>query len=308
LSTRTDVVALFADWLDVGATQGVGMSLPHPALYWADPSLSLAFFVMLAVPFVGFWLVWRHPHPQIARQRFTFATCVFALAGLVQSSHRADWAHLLQGMTPGLVAIVLICTWPASRAGTRWWRAGIPALLGLCLIAAHPTIPNSPASAWRHWSAASLDKAAFAQRYVDGSVLGGVVDIARHCTPVDSPTFFYPFTPQLHYFAERPFAAKLPYLAPGFFPKAAQQQRAIAQLQAERPGMLFWDERDAYDNLAERLSTVTHADVFRYVTDRYTRVGIAGTFTVFARQDAMPVSPACAARLTGTGPARKSDS
>ena len=121
------------------------------------------------------------------------------------------------------------------------------------------------------------------RRYVDGTQMGQLARIAAACVPPGTPTAFYPFTPQLHYFAERPFAGELPYLAPGFFASTAQQDRAVRTMERQRPAALFWNEAYAYDGLPDRNAVATHPRVHAYVDEHYERKNDIAGFGVFVR-------------------------
>lgn len=275
----------FVDWLCVGGATSVGLSMPHPLLHWQDPAHSLAFLIVMVAPLIGLavWL-WQSDRGSEGR-RFALAVHVYALVNLVQSSHRADWPHLMQGVTPGFVSLGLVLC--GLRPGTwqRTARVAVPAALMLLLATGRVVKPSPPDRAWRNWSAAALSKAEFEASHVRGSPTGEVVEAARQLVPEGRPTFFFPFAPQLHYFADRPFAAGLPYLAPGFFDSREQQLRAVALLRRQRPEAVFWREGYAYDGRSERNAVSTHAVLHRGVEDLYARVGEVAGYTVFRRDD-----------------------
>ncbi|MGR9088758.1 MAG: hypothetical protein ACU841_17050, partial [Gammaproteobacteria bacterium] len=155
--------------------------------------------------------------------------------------------------------------------------------------------PVTPASAWRHWSVVSLGKTEFGQRRLSTSRLDPVVRLVSRCTPADRPVAFFPFLPQLNYYAERPFAAELPYLAPGFADAREHQRRSIAALERQKAGLLFWNENYAYDGKAERNAVNTHAVLYRHVLEHFDRVGKLGGFSVFLHRSGRSVNPACVA-------------
>jgi len=277
------LMRLFTDWAQTGAATGAGLSMPHPLWHWQDPSLSFAFLAWVAVPLAGLWLTRRQ---QGAERAFAWAVYISALVNLVQSSHRADWSHFLQGIAPGFVAIALFLRDMSvfKSMPLRLAQAPVLGLLGACLILGGLAKPSSPDTALANWQAAALSKEAFRHRYLDGTAVGELVSIAMACVPPGSPTAFYPFTPQLHYFAGRPFAGELPYLAPGFFATDAQQDRAVRAMEAQRPAVLFWDEGYAYDAQPDRNAVVTHSRVHRYLDEHYERREEVAGFGVFTRE------------------------
>jgi hypothetical protein len=294
---RKNLVSFLLDWMRVGSAVGSGMGLPHPLLHWYDLSLSAAFLFVVAVPLVGL-LLWRlRPHPVPGLQRFAVAVHLFALVNLVQSSHRADWPHLLQGIAPAFVSLALVLLWPGAHARVLRLRLVLPLVFAALLFPGRNMTPASPATAIRNWSAAALPKAEFARRYLSDTPPGQLVRIARDCLAPDEPTAFYPFAPQLNFFAERPFAAGLPFLAPGFFATAEQQASSIATLEREKSALLFWAENAAYDGVAKRNSINTHARIHAAVSSRYTSSGNIARYTVFRRRG-VPAFPAgCAQGL-----------
>jgi hypothetical protein len=296
VGARKNLVTLFAEWLQVGSGVGHGLGMPHPLLHWNDLSLSAAFLFVVAVPLIGLVLAWRRPHPSVTLQRFAVAVYLFALVNLVQSSHRADWPHLLQGIAPAFVALALVLRWPGPAVPRLRVHLVMPLLFLGLLLPGRVMMPWAPAESWQHWSSAALPKREFARRYLQPTPLGQLARVAQDCLAADAVTAFYPFTPQLHYYAERPFAAELPFLAPGFFDGAAQQDRSIAALESERPALLFWNEDDPYDGRDDRNSVNTHARLYGYVISHYARAGYVDDFTVFRRNDAPAFPAGCALR------------
>lgn len=288
-----NLLTVIAEWLQVGAGVGNGLGMPHPLLHTHDPSLSAAFAFVVAVPLIGLFKTRWHPHPDAARQRFAVAVHLFALVNLVQSSHRADWPHLLQGIAPAFVALALVLQWPGRIARGRYLPVLLPLLFLALLIPGRVMLPSAPATAWHNWSSAALPKDAFARRFLQATALGQLARTAHDCLDANAATAFYPFTPQLHYYAERRFAAELPFLAPGFFDAALAQDRSIAALERQRPALLFWAEDETYDGRAERNSVNTHARLHDYVASHYARAGRIDDFTVFRRNDAAPFPSTC---------------
>ncbi len=288
-----DLGRFFADWAQVGSAVGSGLGLPHPLLSWTDITLSAAFAFVVGVPLTGLLQCRLAPHATRGLQRFALAVHLFALVNLVQSSHRADWPHLFQGIAPAFVSLAVVLVRGSDGIRSSVLRLAFPLLFAALLLPGRAVAPSRPATAARNWAAAALPKAEFARRHVDATPIGRVAAVARRCLAPANPTAFFPFTPQLHYFAERPFAGGLPFLAPGFFDTVNRQRRAVEQLERERPALLFWAEGFAYDGRADRNSTRTHALVHAYVVSHYQRAGLVDGHTVFRRTGAVMPSPDC---------------
>jgi hypothetical protein len=297
LGTRKDLILLFDDWMRLASGVSSGLSLPHPLLHWQAPGLSAVFLAFVIFPLIGLWRWRTQPHANPGMQRFALAVHVFALVNLIQSSHRADWPHLLQGITPGFISMAIILAASGQRVRPLPLRAGLAILLTLGLLTGRVFHPVTPVLAWQHWSAASLSKAEFAQRHLETSQLGPVARLVARCAPADMPVAFFPFLPQLNYYAERPFAAELPYLAPGFVDAPAHQVRTIAVLEKQKADLLFWNENYAYDGRVERNAVNTHAVLHRHVLEHYNRVGQLGGFSLFLHRSNRSVTAACVASV-----------
>jgi hypothetical protein len=284
-----NLLVLLADWIEVGAATGVGLSFPHPLLHWYNPSLSITFLLFVTAPLIGLWQMRHLPRGDF--RAFALATHLYALVNLVQSSHRADWSHLLQGLSPGLVSIALVLS--GASFFPRWSRTSIAAVVLICLGLGSGTVVFAPAEALTHWQAVTQSKAGFESNFLSNLPIGKVARVARRCLPVGTPTVFYPFSPQLHYFSELPFAGDMPYLAPGFFAKPEQQAVVIATLERQAPPALFWNEDYAYDNRPERNSVNTHALLHDYVRSHYTRLETIEGFSVYVRDGSKEALPAC---------------
>lgn len=293
LGTRKDLILLFADWMHFASGVSSGLSLPHPLLHWQAPDLSAVFLVFVTFPVIGLWRWRTQPHANPGMQRFALAVHVFALVNLIQSSHRADWPHLLQGITPGFISIAILLAASGQRVRPLPLRAGLAILLILGLLTGRVFYPVTPILAWQHWSAASLSKAEFVKHHLEASQLGPVVRLVARCAPADMPVSFFPSLPQLNYYAERPFAAELPYLAPGFVDTLAHQERTIAALERQKADLLFWNESYAYDGRVERNAVNTHAVLYHHVLEHYHRIGQLGGFSLFLHRSNRSVAAAC---------------
>ncbi|MGR9086818.1 MAG: hypothetical protein ACU841_07065, partial [Gammaproteobacteria bacterium] len=196
LGTRKNILMLCEDWVQLASGVSSGLALPHPLRHWQDPALSAVFLAFVAIPLIGLWRWRTQPHTDPGRQRFALAVHGFALVNLIQSSHRADWPHLLQGITPGFVSMAILIASRGRRVRSMPLRVGVPILLTAGLLAGRVIEPVTPASAWRHWSDVSLGKTEFGQRRLSTSRLDPVVRLVSRCTPADRPVAFFPFLPQ----------------------------------------------------------------------------------------------------------------
>ena len=289
VAARHNLFSVLVDWAETGAATGAGLALPHPLLNWYDPPLTLAFFFFVLTPLVGLWQ--QRSQPRGAQRAFALAVHVSALVNLVQSSHRADWLHLLQGLSPGFVSLALVAL-ALPRIQHRWRNLALLDLL-LCLNLGSVVLIATPAATLEHWRAVALSKSEFEQNYVSRQPIGQVARLARRCLPPQTPTLFYPFSPQLHYFSERPFAGGMPYLAPGFFSAPAQQAEVIEVLQHQHPPLLFWNEDYAYDDRPERNGVNTHPLLHAYVRTHYVREKRVGDFSVYVLQGSDEALWAC---------------
>jgi hypothetical protein len=291
------------DLAAVTRTQESGLSLPHPLLTWIDPWGSALFLGFYLVPFLLAFVVLALRR-RLARNEKAVAGFVAALATLtlLQSTHRADLGHLLQSIPAGFAALALL--WMLyARVGARRWvclslRAGTLAMTFLpaaMLAISNRWIPiRSPATVVECFQDARLDRIAIRGRLAKSdppSPLNEAILTAARLTRPDQRIVVFPFSPQVAYFADRLMAGDTLLVAPGYFDLPQFQERIIAGLKRDRPALVLWDVRAAFDGRPERNSTVSHASVYRYVTEHFRQIDPAGPFSVLVQETVSDSAP-----------------
>ena len=282
-----------------------GLMLPHPLLNWQDPWLSCCYLAFFLLPVGDLFLLWRRrrAYPS-ALLRLQLAGVVLALASLVQSSHRADFYHLLEGIPPDFLCLATIghLLRPGPKAAEEStsrrspWRGG--ATIGLTLtllILAWQSAPYPLLAS--HWPPQLARKASYytltRRPYIDRLVKEDpkfwparlVQAIRDRLTRPGERIAIYPFFMKFNYFAERPFAAGLMLLAPGYFDSEGYLQEAITKLRRQKVRYVLWDETFRFDGLPARNPVRSSALLHAAVVNDYQNLGQLYGFTVYRRKE-----------------------
>ena len=269
-----------------------GLALPHPLLHWSSPLLSLAFLLFFALPCLCLVLFFRKKGGfSTAQRKGLFAAAALAAASLAQSSHRADYYHLLEGAPAGFICLAFLI-----RAAEEKWQKGRvwPALTAVCVVAGL-VAAASPArflpgrgrlDVARKLEWYRLDRVEYIDRLLARNPAfwpAAAVRQVRENTPPGSRIAFYPFHMKFNYFADRPFAAGLMLLAPGYFDAPRYQARAAATLARQNVPFVLWNERFTFDNMPERNPVQVFSVLHEAVNREYSRQGMLYGFTVYQR-------------------------
>ena len=289
LCTRGAVARYFTMIVDASFSMSRGLALPHPLLHWRHPWLTAAYAVFFALPPACFLWYRRTAGELSSRERaFVPALCVLAAASLAQSSHRADYYHLLEGIPPGIVC--LACLLRGVRKGVARRLAALAVLGAVAAVAAQA----SPATflpghalldigrKLRYFSYSRRAYIEHLRREDPGFWPAALVREVEAAARPGGRVAIYPFHMKYAYFAGRPFAGPLMLLAPGYFDAPEYQRRAAAALLAQRPAYIFWNERFAFDRLPERNPAAVFRLFRQAVLPAYQRRGELFGFTVYA--------------------------
>ena len=282
-----------------------GLMLPHPLLNWQDPWLSCCYLAFFLLPVGALGLLWRHRREYPSTWlRLQLAGVVLALASLVQSSHRADFYHLLEGIPPDFLCLatigqLLLRPRPQGADGLsccRQWRGEATAWLTLALLvlawqsAPYPLLAS-------HWPPQLVRKASYytltRRAYIDRLVRedprfwpARLVQVIRdRLTSPGERIAIYPFFMKFNYFAERPFAAGLMLLAPGYFDSEGYLKEAITKLRRQKVRFVLWDEAFRFDGLPARNPVRSSALLHAAVAHDYDNIGQLYGFTVYRRKE-----------------------
>jgi len=280
--------------------QGAGLALPHPLRTWVPASTAMLFLTVYSLPaLAGALLVGLRDRLAPADKALGWMLVLLAAATLGQSMHRADIPHLLQVMAPTYLVLALCWRLYAQLRLAPAWRAMVQGGTLLWVV-----VPVA-AVAWPGGWLPRYDLSVVAQRLRDGWLTpaalrtripaeapgdpaGAAVLAAVEMTAPGERIAVFPFAPQVYFFSERTMAGDTLAIAPGYLDQPYFQERIIASLRRDRPRLVLWDTGLAYDGLPQRNAVLTHAEVYRFVTDAYQPVGEAGPFTLFAPRPADP--------------------
>jgi len=262
-----------------------GLMLPHPLFYWHSPFLSLCYLVFFLLPFIAGWLVWRNRsgYPT-AEMRLQLAGCVLAAVSMVQASHRADFYHLLEGIPPAFLCLAMIGRFCCGA--TVWLPL---AVLGIAWQGAPYRVISNP---WPLQLSRKISYYAMTRRqYIDHLVQENpgfwpaqLVQSIRDQTNPGERVAMYPFFMKFNYFAERPFAAGMMLLAPGYFDSERYLTEAIRRLHEQKVRYVLWNEQFTFDGLKARNPTVSSAPLYEAIERDYERIGQTYGFAVFLKK------------------------
>lgn len=262
-----------------------GLMLPHPLLHWQDPALSLCYLVFFLLPLIAVVLLWRnlsrYPAVEI---RLQMAVCSLAAGSLLQASHRADFYHLLEGVPPSFLCIAMVGHYAGGSC--LWLLLGV---LGFAWQGAPYSLVSNPSL--QQFSRNLSYYAMTRRQYVDHLVQedqtfwpARLVQSIRDQTIPESRIAIYPFFMKFYYFAERPFAAGMMLLAPGYFDSERYLQEAIKRLRDQDVRYVLWNEQYSFDDLEVRNPTNSSASFYQAIQDDYEVKGQTNGFTIFLKR------------------------
>lgn len=267
-----------------------GLALPHPLLHWGNPWLSCAFALWFAVPLAALW-VWRQRRSRGEEAGlFVPAACVLAALSFIQSSHRADYYHLCEGLPAACFCLGWLCAGLTPAGGRRLFASTMVLVLMAVVMAQaapHRFLPGPVL--WRVGRKLRYfraDRTTFIRRLLaeePGFPPAVVVREVRAATRPGERVGIYPFFMKYNYFADRPFAAGMMLLAPGYYDAPAYQRLAVARLEEQRPRFLLWNELFTYDGRPQRNPVRVYPLFRQAVRDDYAPVGRLAAFTVYRR-------------------------
>lgn len=218
-----------------------------------------------------------------------------AAAALLQTLHRSDFSHLLQGLTGVYVLLAFVIADVAetfadrSSRGDVIRRAGGPALLAAAAVTAALTIatglvagPVAPPSLerWTDWQTMYSKRmpeflAAAAARFPDAPEVQLPLRLREIVRPGER-FFAMPYLTHLYAATERRFAGGQFYLAPGYFNDEQGQSSMIERLRQQGLPVIVEAPDAAYDDRAERSSRAIAPALCRFIEAHYARDSAAG--------------------------------
>jgi hypothetical protein len=292
---------LVRELVEVTATLGAGLSLPHPLLTWSAPNESLLFLAFYLVPFALIWRLWQR-RATVSRSEAGEQVCIAVMTTLVlgQSMHRSDLGHLLQAIGPAWIALASL--WPDASPGSprivSAGRVAIPVLLAGLLVVTGVRARwfelATPAEVIGRWRAASTDRVAMRDAVLGAhpeSIQGAAAAFLTSATEPSESVAVFPCQPQVPFFSGRAFAGDTLLVAPGFFAAPPYQARMIAALHRDQPAVVLWDLDFDFDHQPDRASARTHSLLLAYVRSAMVATGSTGPYTVFRRRPGSRSSP-----------------
>ncbi len=268
-----------------------GLSLPHPLLQWVDFPLSLGFLVVVFLPFallIVLFLCKGKLHQNEFRLQLAISS--LAIVSLVQSSHRADFYHLLEGIPPTFICLAFLVRQMAKMftATTGISTSFLVSIVLVPLVMASPygIIPSgSSLQILRKVSYFKESRRVYIDRLVkeNGKFWPAkAVQQIRDRTEEGERIAIYPFFMKFNYFAMRPFAAGLMLLAPGYFDSDYFLNKAMSKLEEQKVRYVFWNKYFSFDGQQERNPVNSASLLYEFVEDKYYKAGELYGFTVYA--------------------------
>jgi hypothetical protein len=281
------LIAYFSGIYTATFYKSVGLSLPHPLLFWENSNESGCFLLFFTVPVVLLIsLISSKGFRRLPDYPLYIAVACYALANLIQSSHRADLGHLLQG-----IPATLMCT-------AIWWRLMVNRSLKISVACAWVMVcgfliaqtnllpPFGISRIEKDLKLLSTSKEkyleAMSRSLPQSPDLNIILFIKSNTAPRQRVNVF-PFNPQLLYFSDRLSAGRTLLLAPGYFSSPAQQQEMIVTIQGQDAPLILWDESYAFDNRPDRNPVQTHSLLHSWVQKNYEKRSTIGIHTVYKR-------------------------
>lgn len=267
--------------------KSVGLSLPHPLLHWENPIQSgffLLFFTMPAALLIS--LMSSKRLRRLPDYELYMAVACYALANLMQSSHRADLGHLLQGIPATLMCTAVLGRLFYSRSLKMVAACAWIMVCGYFMVQTNLLPPFAISRIGKDLKLLSMSK----EKYLEAMAKSlpqdldlNIIRFLKSNTTPDQRVNVFPFSPQLLYFSDRLSAGRTLLLAPGYFSLPAQQQEMIATIKGQDAPLILWDEDYAFDNRPDRNPVQTHSLLHSWVRKNYEKRSTIGKHTIYIR-------------------------
>jgi hypothetical protein len=257
-------------------------------LYWTDPLLSLAYLFFFSMPVVISVVLMKSTEVRRSPDFPLYVSVtIFALVNLVQSSHRADLSHLLQGIPATLLCAAMAWRF-LPRASIKAVAIGISSMF-LCVFVAKANLSPvvSLERLMRCVITLSLPKQSvldiMRQQMPDDPQLR-VIRFIKSSSDPDQRVNVFPFQPQILYWAERLAAGRTLLLAPGYFDAPRHQLRMIEAIQSQDVPFILWNENVAFDNRPERNPVRTHGLLHEWLRYNYEAETFNADYVIFRKR------------------------
>jgi hypothetical protein len=289
-----NIMSYVRDIIYVSFAKSKGLSLPHPIFHDHNLSLSLVFMIFHIIPFLFLILILRS-YRRLNSKDFVFlgGLGILSITSLVQSGHRADYSHLLQGIPPIYLCVAI--TYGIRRLFFfdkvgRLVATAIILLFFSGLTTAIITFDDGFAvkplgQVKRTFEYAIKSKQDYVKQILQEKpdfVPANIANELNRCTSENDRILVYPYDPQLYFFADRGFGGRLRILAPGEFSSNYYQRETIKSIKKDKVSLILWDESFAYDSKEERNSTITHSLIHEFIREHYHAAGKLDKFSVYA--------------------------
>lgn len=293
LGTKGGVAAVqqyFAAFVEGGSGAVTGMPLPFPRFSLADPvslrsAHAVAIFLMpvsyLLCVAGGAWrgFIWRRD--EVSEWRFVGAVGLLGLAVYPHAVSRLDVSHLLQAVTPMLLAAPALLRrlvleakriggerGPASRAAL-WVPA---AAYGILLASTAPLLQNPPSELAPLGSspvARYRDYARELEATARSSMMQAqfITEIVRRTNPQER-ILVIPYASQLYYFCRRPMSGVLNAYIPDMFDDERTRRRNLEHVR-EHPPSLVVAPAELFQMAPDDRFRHSFPDLYHYLTSHY---------------------------------------
>jgi hypothetical protein len=315
LAIRGGLDNYFRDMLVGGTNIAVGMSLPFP-VYHAGSSLfsveNLGFFAVVfffSLPLLIFAvLFFRWRNLEAGQRNKVLVTAVLSLFSLLQASHRADYAHLLQTIPLAFVlsAWLVQLLWNSlsafHRAGQLQWLAFLALLALLFAFLLTPTGLISK-NGWPpvDFSGVFTKLAQFSGpkqellNTVDkksNSWYADAMVYIRRCTTPQQRLMALPALTTFYYFTDRSFGGGQIGVLSGYFVTDPDQARVVRIMAAQDIPLLVYMPNYEFDGIPQRKLEVVAPQVAGYIQTHYTQIQTIGPASLLLRNDLKIDQPA----------------
>lgn len=214
-------------------------------------------------------------------------------------------ARVADAIVAPLVLMAWLAGWALGLQRTNRWRWHRPigsAVAFLLLIsvvkalsvigavpefrpAALTSIPQSVASTWKQLSVTPpRDRGSF-----HSTAHRRLFSYVDSCTSDDAPLLVLWFAPEIYYYADRPFAGRLPFYSAGYWSTARHERANIARLEHDRP-VIAISEKSRETNELQTFPALRAYLVSSYGEIGQIEAGEGQEYRVWARKDVAPVS------------------
>jgi hypothetical protein len=265
----------------------IGLSLPHPLLHWESPIHSgffLLVFIISIVLLVS--LISSKGSRRLPDYALYIAVASYALANLIQSSHRADLSHLLQGIPASLFCIAILWKLINSRSFKMGLACAWIMVCGFFIAQMNLLPPFDITRIGKDLKLLSLSKEKYLEamsKSLPQSPDLNIIRFIKSNTTSDQRVHVFPFNPQLLYLSNRLSAGRILELAPGYFSSPSQQQAMIETIKGQDAPLILWNEDYTFDNRPDRNPVQTHSLLHSWVQQNYEKRSTIGNHTIYMR-------------------------